>query len=412
MELVKILYKSCLYMDVDLSTAFFHVSDEPISDDPHVSACAMWEGCLASIAEVYTSDLAEGARESSDVQGPGAPELTRRFSLPSMTTEVQRVVPEAPAPAEPDSACPDKEELHRRASAQSRVHAEAAPGALAESLDDGVLLATFFRSRNTDITALVRGGKIPATVVALNLIFKCFYRPKRAGFRIFFGAMFCSIVVGVCTQPFLRMAVGKSPFGDLPREQAYRGYLAWAQFPGIFILWYFNIAPILWYYSKLKLARQLHAMIAGRVHSYTCGGGLRLAWNAGVHDGRDAGGSLRLDMRSYEDVAAWAALRQVLHGGNFGPVCIPLPLSRLRHALRAPCTDRSVCDQSFERSFLTQCGLRAAPTGRSSTESSNCTAALSSLCSSRSLRSRRSAPSTPPPPLPVLTGQVSSLPSY
>ena len=169
MELVKILYKSCLYMDVDLSTAFFHVSDEPISDDPHVPACAMWEGCLASIAEVYTSDLAEGAREPSDVQGPGAPELTRRFSLPSMTTEVQRVVPEAPAPAEPDSACPDKEELHRRASAQSRVHAEAAPGALAESLDDGVLLATFFRSRNTDITALVRGGKIPATVVALNL---------------------------------------------------------------------------------------------------------------------------------------------------------------------------------------------------------------------------------------------------
>ena len=244
MELVKILYKSCLYMDVDLSTAFFHVSDEPISDDPHVSACAMWEGCLASIAEVYTSDLAEGARESSDVQGPGAPELTRRFSLPSMTTEVQRVVPEAPAPAEPDSACPDKEELHRRASAQSRVHAEAAPGALAESLDDGVLLATFFRSRNTDITALVRGGKIPATVVALNLIFKCFYRPKRAGFRIFFGAMFCSIVVGVCTQPFLRMAVGKSPFGDLPREQAYpRVPCVGAVSRASSSICYFNICP-------------------------------------------------------------------------------------------------------------------------------------------------------------------------
>jgi hypothetical protein len=332
MELVHILYKSCLYVDTDLSTAFFHVSDEPISVDPHVSALAMWESCLASIAEVYTSDPVEGQREPSDVEGPGASELTRRFSLPSITTEVQRVAPEVPASAESGSTCPDKEELHRRASTQSRVHAQAAPGALAESLDDGVMLATFFRSRNADIAALARGGKIPATVVALNLIFKCFYRKQRTGTRMFFGTMLFSMVIGFCTTPLLRMGVGKSPFGDLPREQAFRAYLSWGQFPGIFIMLYFNVCPILWYHSKLKLAREMHAMIAGRVQSYTCGGNLRMVWKSGAD--REAQG-LRLDMRSYEDVAAWATLRQVLHGGNFGPVW-PLPLRCCRHACRAP----------------------------------------------------------------------------
>ena len=344
MELINILYKSCLYMDTDLSTAFFHVSDEPISDDPHVPALAMWESCLASIAEVYTSDPAEGPQESSDVQGPGAPALSRRFSLHRMPMDVQRVAPEAPPPVEPGSTCPDKEELHRRASTQSRVHAEAAPGVLAESLDDGALLAVFFRSRNADITALARGGKIPATVVALNLIFKCFYRNQRRGWRMFWGTMLFSLVIAVCTTPFLRMAVGKSPFGDLPREQAFRAYLAWAQFPGLFSIFYFNISPIFWYYSKLKLARELHAMIAGRVHSYTCGGGLRLVWKADAHEERDAEGSLRLDMRSYEDVAAWAALRRVLHGGNFGPVW---PLAPAAPAPCVPCA-WSMCDHSCE----------------------------------------------------------------
>jgi hypothetical protein len=49
-----------------------------------------------------------------------------------------------------------------------------------------------------------------------------------------------------------------------------------------------------------------------------CGGNLRIMWS--TEDLVEDHPLLRINTRCPEDVAAWASLRTVLHGGSFGPV--------------------------------------------------------------------------------------------
>jgi len=271
-QLVAILYKSCLYGDVDLSAAFFHVPTDPtdIDGESQTTALGIWEHCLQSISEVYNSDDIE----SSERPPSGAPEpklpggLERRFSLHVNTSTGQALASElgsdAQARGSVDVQLVENAELHRRASSIGAVHGRVDLGRSAENLDSGVLLATFFRSSNHDITELAKRGQIPATAVALNLIFKCFYRPASKGAKILISLQVTSLLIGFGLTPFLRSVVGKAPFGEGPREQAFRAFLSWAQYPGLAALFYFNVAPILWYWSKLKLTREMLAMLVGR----------------------------------------------------------------------------------------------------------------------------------------------------
>jgi len=64
--------------------------------------------------------------------------------------------------------------------------------------------------RNRDITKLASKGKIPAVVVALNLVFKCFERTKTQGARIMSGIMLAGLLLAF-SPPVLRCAVGTPP---------------------------------------------------------------------------------------------------------------------------------------------------------------------------------------------------------
>jgi len=315
LQLCNLLYKSCLYVDTDLSTAFFHIEELPtgLSAEPQVSALEMWEHCLQQLSEVYTSDPII-CPETGETKNPGS-EDDRMFSL---LKEHQCEGGGARGCAEShDPNMGAGHDLHASAVSNSDVHL-LDPGLHADNLEDGVLLATFFRSRNRDITALAKKGKIPATVVALNMVFKAFDRTKKEGQRIFMMLGLMGLTLGFLP-PFLRMMVGKTAFGDSPQEIVFRVWLCWATSPSFFIIFFFNIAPCVWYYSKLKLARELHAMLAGMGESFTCGGNVKVVWSPQSQKAAGLPG-FEVDMRCTEDVAAWAALRQVLHGGNFGPI--------------------------------------------------------------------------------------------
>jgi hypothetical protein len=280
MQLVHILYKSCLFGDVDLSAAFFHAPVDPTSvhGEAQTTALEIWEHCLQSISEVYNSDDIGGSEQPAGGEPlPRAPStLERRFSLhvnPSAgqaasDLELQDVGSDAQARTSMKVRHEEKEDLHRRTSSIGAVHGRADLGRSAEYLEDGVLLATYFRSTNRDITALAKRGQIPASVIALNLIFKFFYRQQSKGAKVMILLNVAALFIGVGLQPFLRSVVGKAPFGEGPREQAFRAFLSWAQFPGLSLLLYFNVAPILWYWSKLKLTREMLAMIVGREAGY------------------------------------------------------------------------------------------------------------------------------------------------
>jgi len=324
-QLCNLLYKSCLYVDTDLSAAYFHIRQcpESLTAEKQVTAIQMWEYCLDELSEVYTSEEPETGNVISPTGADGQKLFTlskddhccRLKSVDSQEEEEEEEEKHKKLSHE-DSAA-DIEAMHKNAT-NSDVHL-VDPGKQAEHMEDGLMLATFFRSRNRDITALAKRGKIPATVVALNLVFRCFERTQKQGLRIMLGIFICALSLGF-SPPFFRMMVGKTPFGDTPREIAFRVWLCWAQSPGFFLIFFFNLAPCLWYFSKLQLARELHSMLAGMDDCYTCGGNVKVVWSPQTDQAKDMLPRFEVDLRCCEDVAAWAALRQVLHGGNFGPV--------------------------------------------------------------------------------------------
>ena len=57
--------------------------------------------------------------------------------------------------------------------------------AIEEDDSDGVLLQTFFRERNIDITRRAEQGFLPATAIALDLVLRAFHvQPKKTGLRM------------------------------------------------------------------------------------------------------------------------------------------------------------------------------------------------------------------------------------
>eukprot|EP00960_Hanusia_phi_P010615 311337-Hanusia_phi.AAC.2 len=359
--LVKLLYKSCLYHDVDLSCAFLNFKLDDAGPSDMLSATAMvvtaedadlvrsqarmksirrtvsfndkpsvtvglWNSLVESLSEI---DGAFEFFESMDENGSGDIDVEElQVALAAMginadMQEIRSILQEFDVDGNGRLSFDEFHELVRRlrpgvkfsdlkqSGAALVLHAirQTASHPLLRARSG--LLACLLRENNEAISARVQQGEVPASVVALSLLLECFYLPQKQGVRYFMAIMLLSLAIAFLPL-VIRACLNQPVLGtNMPQHMFYMFHTLASY--GFFIMAYFAYAPCLWLWRQMCLAQKLLDLIAPPT-------GISFDWSLRRSSVASSRPSLpRLDLRKPGNVEGWAALWRVMHGRAFAP---------------------------------------------------------------------------------------------
>uniref|UniRef100_A0A7S1E330 Uncharacterized protein n=1 Tax=Hemiselmis andersenii TaxID=464988 RepID=A0A7S1E330_HEMAN len=282
MQLVRILYQSMVHMDVDLS--FSSVTFE----DHGGFASRVWDEVVDLLKEAY----------SGNDEAPGL-EKTPSYNLRHC------------ASTDGHSASSD---CHFGSGKQVEKEVMNGKGVLYDE-DDSKLLKAFFREEGPVIAAKAARGELPTTVLAVYLVIRCFSWQQKWGVRVISSIFGISFILGFAPA-FIRLGMGQKAMGEGLEVVVFNSLLCVSVYQGLAMFVWYNVGAALWFQSKLRLAREMQKLLDG--DGETCGGGFKWCWEPSASHS-EFHSVPRMDLRSANDVASWAAMRQVLSGGNFGP---------------------------------------------------------------------------------------------
>ncbi len=199
------------------------------------------------------------------------------------------------------------------------------------------LFAHLTRLHMTSIEKMAKCGKLPASIVAYHSLLLCYAIPKARGQRRFLVSVLVGLSVSF-TPAVANLVMGLPAFGRSSISKAILIYGLFAFTFWFFIMWYYGYAPSVFYTQHLNVERYLHSMLAGKhdTHSFQPTSAQRKFWRAKIlssdiyADGvrgtaQKLSGNLWwqppwLNMSIPENIVAFAAIRRVVHGGNFAPI--------------------------------------------------------------------------------------------
>jgi hypothetical protein len=198
---------------------------------------------------------------------------------------------------------------------------------------DRGLLRDLVRLDMEDIEKMARRAELPASIVALHCLSVTHYVAPKTGFRQFFS----NVIIGLLCSfvpPLVRAIEGKAPFGETHSDKSVLGCSVVAFTFWFFIMVYYSMAPLVFFLRHLKVEMYLHRMLAGKWDEHS----LQLKDEESFSDddrsdgndvSRDVSGAdfspgacppPQIDLSVPSNVVGFAALRRVLHGGNFAPI--------------------------------------------------------------------------------------------
>jgi hypothetical protein len=201
------------------------------------------------------------------------------------------------------------------------------------------LLHDLIRLDMNEIEKMARKTRsLPAVIVALHCLSVTHKTPSSIGTPLFF----CSVLIGIfCSfvSAITRAFEGKIAFGSTQMDQSVFGCAVVSYSFWFFVMNYYCAAPLYFFIKHLRVEKYLHRMLAGKWDEHSLQFGQHEVYfdddgvdhGQGSDDGRDSGTvdlsaddrlcpPPQIDLSVPDNVVGFAALRRVLHGGNFAPI--------------------------------------------------------------------------------------------
>jgi hypothetical protein len=202
------------------------------------------------------------------------------------------------------------------------------------------LLHDLIRLDMNEIEKMARETRsLPAVIVALHCLSVTHKTPSSIGTPLFL----CSVLIGILCSfvpAITRAFEGKIAFGSTQMEQSVFGCAVVSYSFWFFIMNYYCAAPLYFFIKHLRVEKYLHRMLAGKWDEHSLQLGQHEVYfdddgvdhGQGVDDGRGSGPAdlsandhllcppPQIDLSVPDNVVSFAALRRVLHGGNFAPI--------------------------------------------------------------------------------------------
>lgn len=240
-------------------------------------------------------------------------------------------------------------EIGTSAAATDAAASTISPGAKVPIKHDRGLLRDLVCLDMEVVESMARQAELPASIIALHCLSVSHHVFPKIGLAQFFSNIFIGIVCAF-VPPIVRAIEGKVPFGETHGDKSIIGCSVVAFSFWFFIMVFYSMAPLMFFYRHLKVEKYLHRMLAGKWDEHSlqlkdeevffdddCVDGASfpepaervsvgeqhnkdLGYDGNYTSGKGVCPPPQIDLSIPSNVVGFAALRRVLHGGNFAPI--------------------------------------------------------------------------------------------
>lgn len=255
-ELIKLLYKSSLISNTDLSCASFSwhaATGKAGRGDGGGVALQVWEAMLEITKGVDEKSLFDetdldhsGAITLDEMLARAQAALGSDFDADAVREEFGRL------DANHDQKLSIEEMQSRSVSFSNHLMFNARNG----------LLRRLLREDDLTLHQRVEAGELPASVLAVLLVIECSHIPRKVGLKYVLWMVMLPAVVVTVLPLIIRGALSLPGWGSTWQEYVLYGMSLWLMFFTAAPLLLYFVCPCVWLYRQLSMCKRLLALIS------------------------------------------------------------------------------------------------------------------------------------------------------